>query len=49
MSNIFKKMGMMTSQLYPFLEDAYPFLEGTAKNESLPKIQNLTTVLLTDT
>jgi len=32
----------------PFLENAYPFMEGPSKNGRLPKIEDLTTVSPTD-
>ena len=32
----------------PFLENAYPFMEGLSKNERLPKMEDLTTVSPTD-
>ena len=41
-------MDMMMSQPYPFFEDAYPFYKGPAKNGSLPGIEDLNTVSLTD-
>ena len=41
-------LGMMTSQAYPFLEEAYPILEDPSKYRYIPKMEDLTTVSPTE-